>query len=360
MVRGGILNIEWSLLVPVFVLVVLSLATLFSINVNFFRTQITYLIISLFAFVFFSNFNYKIFKLYAVPIYVVSIILLLIVLIIGFESRGAVRWIDIFGLRIQFSEILKPFLAISFSSYLASNRETSFKNLFSIFCLILPVVFLVFIQPDLGNALIFLIVAVLTLIIAGFPFFWFIGGFFAFIATTPLIWHFLHDYQKQRISTFLNPTHDPLGTSYNTIQAVMAVGSGMFFGKGLGEGTQSMLRFLPERHTDFIFATISEEFGFLGSIVIIASLIFLLYKFYVIYSNSSEDFCKIFVACSFFLILVQLFFNIGMNVGIVPVVGVTLPFVSYGGSSILSNFILLGFISSISKNFRNKDTLEIR
>lgn len=360
MKKVGVLNIEWSLLIPVFVLVALSLATLFSINIVYFRSQLTYLIIAVFAFIFFANVNYNLFKQYFLFIYVISFITLLFVLLLGIESRGALRWIDIFGLRIQFSEILKPFLAVSFSSALANSKNFSFKSFFRILCFLFPIAFLVYIQPDLGNALIYAIVVFFTLIVFGFPIWWFMLGAFAVLVTFPIFWKILYDYQRQRVLTFLNPAKDPLGTSYNAIQSIMAVGSGMLLGKGLGEGTQSSLRFLPERHTDFIFATLAEEFGFIGGLVVILSFAFLLYKIFLIFKDSPDKFCKIFSSCCFFLILISLFINIGMNIGLLPIVGVTLPFVSYGGSSILANFIMLGFLSSIGKNLKIKDALEIK
>lgn len=360
MKRIGVLNIEWSLLVPVFILIVLGLTTLFSINIAYFKSQLTYLIISIFAFIFFANVNYNVFKQYFVQIYIISLITLIFVLLLGIESRGALRWVDIFGLRIQFSEILKPFLAVSFSSFLASTKNLSFQSFFRTFCFLFPITLLVYIQPDLGNALIYLLVVIFTLLVFGFPFWWFIFGFFVLLVAFPFLWQILHEYQRQRVLTFLNPTKDPLGTSYNIIQSIMAVGSGMLLGKGLGEGTQSSLRFLPERHTDFIFATLAEEFGFVGALVILLAFALLLYKIFFIFKNSREKFCKIFSSCCFFLILIPLFINIGMNVGLIPIVGVTLPFVSYGGSSILASFILLGFLSSISKNLKTKDALEIR
>lgn len=357
--RNGVFSIDWGIFIPVIVLVVLGLTTLFSINFSFFKTQLIYVIFSILVFIIFSNVNYKILQFYSLPIYITSIIVLFFVLILGIESRGAVRWIDIFGVRIQFSEIFKPFLLVSFASFLNGLKNYSFKNFLIIIALLFPVVFLIYLQPDLGSALIYAGVALFTLITFGFPFLWFLVGFILLAFLFPFIWHFLHDYQKQRVLTFINPTRDPLGSSYNVIQSMVAVGSGMFFGKGLGEGTQSALRFLPERHTDFIFATFSEEFGFVGGLVMILSFAFLLYKIFLIFSNSDDKFCKVFSMSAFFLLLIQFFFNIGMNVGLLPIVGVTLPFVSFGGSSILSNFILLGFLSSISRSYKNKKILEI-
>ena len=144
------------------------------------------------------------------------------------------------------------------------------------------------------------------------------------------------------------------------MQAVIAVGSGMFLGKGLSQGTQSTLRFLPERHTDFIFATISESLGFVGGVVVILSFLFLFYRIYRIVESTQDEYTKIFCFGAFSLLLIQFFVNIGMNIGLLPIVGITLPFVSYGGSSLLSNFILLGLLQAIGKESRNNDFLEIR
>lgn len=350
-------KLDLGLVVPALVLLILSLATLFSLNIDLFKNQAFFAGLSLIALIFFSQVNHRIIRFYGLPIYIISIILLFIVLLIGSESRGATRWIEIFGSRLQFSEVLKPFLAISLASFLSTRKNTSFANLVLPFILLLPIFILIFLQPDLGNALIYVGVLIFTLIFFGFPLRYLIGGAAILVFTLPFIWNLLYEYQRQRILTFINPSSDPLGTSYNAIQSIIAVGSGMLMGKGLGQGTQSGLRFLPERHTDFIFATISEQLGFIGGVLILASFGFILYRIFVIYENSN-DFSKIFAGTAFFLILIQFFVNVGMNVGLLPVVGVTLPFVSYGGSSLLSSFILLGLLSSIEKS-EKEEVLEI-
>lgn len=357
--RADYLNIDWQLVIPAVVLSILSLTTLFSIDFGFFRNQFTYFFLSFFFFFFFSKSHLKVLQSYGFTIYIVSIIMLVFILLLGVESRGATRWLSIFGWQIQFSEILKPFLALSLSSFLVKNG-IRFKTFFLTFCLFLPIGFLIYIQPDLGNALIYLLIILFTLLAFGFPFLWFIGAFIPFLFVSPLVWHFLKDYQKQRLLTFINPTYDPLGTSYNAIQSIIAVGSGMFFGKGLSEGTQSGLRFLPERHTDFIFATLSESLGLVGSMIVLIAFASLLYRIFSIFNRSHDSFDKAFSLCAFFVILVQMFVNIGMNIGILPVVGVTLPFVSYGGSSLVANFILLGFLSSIQSDIKKENALEIR
>lgn len=357
--RGRALDIDWMLVTPVLVLVFLSLATLFSINFSLFKTQLFFLIVSIFAFVFVSQADHKVIRYYSLPIYIVSLLILVLILILGIQSRGAVRWFDIFGWRIQFSEIFKPFLAISLSAFLI-KRQPNFKTLALVLIYLMPVVFLIYRQPDLGNATIYFLVAMLSLVVYGFPIIWFVAGTFAFLGVLPFFWNFLHEYQRQRVLTLFNPASDPLGTSYNAIQSIIAVGSGMFFGKGFGQGSQSFLRFLPEQHTDFIFATLSEEFGFLIALIVVLSFVFLLYRIFLIFTNSPDKFCRILSCVLFFFILVQAFVNMGMNIGIVPVVGVTLPFVSYGGSSLLSSFIILGILSSISRTSKREEVLEIR
>ena len=357
--KRSLFSIDWGLISPVIVLVILSLTTLFSIDFSKFLSQFIFFIIGIFAFLFFSQTNHNTVKLYTSPIYIASIVLLIIVLVIGTETRGSVRWLEFFGFRVQFSEILKPFLAISLSFYLSSRNNQTFKTLFLATCFLMPIVFLVFLQPDLGNALIYVLVAVITFIIFGFPLRFFLAGLIFVSILSPVIWKFLHDYQKARILTYFNP-NDPQGTSYNAIQSVIAVGSGMLIGRGLGLGTQSGLRFLPERHTDFIFATLSETLGMVGAIFVVITFAFLLYRIFVIFSNQEDLFGKVFSIVAFSLIFIQFFINIGMNIGIIPIVGITLPFVSYGGSSLLSSFILLGMLSSLSKTDVSKKVLEIR
>lgn len=353
-------RIDWWLLVPVGLLLIISLTTLFSLNSQFFVNQLFTLSIGLTAFFVFSQIPYEIFKRLSLPIYAISVLLLIIVLIIGIESRGSVRWVYIFGFPLQFSEILKPFLSLSFASFLAQGTNRSVKTYLMSLALLSPIFFLIALQPDLGNALIYVLAAGIVLIVYGFPWKWFGATALPFLLASPVLWHFLHDYQKNRILTFMNPTSDPLGTSYNVIQAMIAVGSGMVMGKGLSQGTQSGLRFLPERQTDFIFASLSEGLGFFGALIILMCFLALCYRIYRLFRRIDDEFSRTFAVCTFSFILIHFFVNIGMNVGLLPIVGVTLPFVSYGGSSLLSNFIFLGILSSIASSHRRRPVLEIR
>lgn len=357
--RKALLNINYGLLSPVLILVIFGLTTLYSLDLVLFKNQVISLIIGIIFYIFFSWIDYRAIKFFSFPIYIIAIISLVILLIIGAETRGSVRWIGFFGYGIQFSELLKPFLGISLACFLSSKDNYSFRTLFSIVCFLIPIAFLVFLQPDLGSALVYVFTTIFVLISFGFPFRFFLFGLVGLLIMSPVFWNILHDYQKQRILTFLNP-NDPLGVSYNAIQSVIAVGSGMLLGRGLGLGTQSSLRFLPERHTDFIFATLSEELGLIGGLILILAFIFLLVKIFMIFKEQGDLFCKIFTMIVFFIIFIQFFINIGMNIGILPIVGITLPFVSYGGSSLLSSFILLGILNSMDRGSVSRKVLEIK
>jgi rod shape determining protein RodA len=354
------LKIDFWLLAPVAVLVLISLTTLLSVNVAFFQYQLFSLFVAVCAFFFFSQVDIGFLKQLKLPIYLLSLVLLGIIFFLGFESRGAVRWIEVFGVSIQFSEILKPFLSIAFAAFLADKQYPKKRSFFAAILLLLPVVLLINFQPDLGSALIYAGAGFFAVLVSGFPLWWFGLAVAPLIIASPFLWNMLHDYQRQRILTFIHPTSDPLGTSYNAIQAIIAVGSGSLFGKGLSEGTQSGLRFLPERHTDFIFATLAEGLGFIGAGIVILAVLFLGYRIYLIFRMTNDTFTKIFSACAFGFFIIQAVINIGMNIGIVPIVGVTLPFVSFGGSSLVASFIFLGLLSSLSVSQREKRVLEIR
>lgn len=358
--KRKLFRIDWLLIAPVIVLIIFSLTILYSINPLFFRGQLTGLIIGILAFLFFSQINLALLVSFAKPIYISALILFFIILILGIESHGAIRWVDIAGIRLQFSEIYKPFLAISMAAFLTRRNSTQLKSFFLFFLMLMPLVFFLALQPDLGNALIYIGVGILTLLIYGYPIRWFLLLLVPVLFSTPFLWLALHDYQRQRIMTFLHPKNNALGSSYNVIQATIAIGSGMLTGRGLGQGTQSGLRFLPERQTDFIFATLSEGLGFVGSMVIILALFLTCYRMYVIYAHAEDPFYKILSACLLSFLIVHIFVNIGMNVGLLPIVGITLPFVSLGGSSLLANMIIVGILSNISTMQRRRDVLEIR
>lgn len=345
---------------PVIILIIISLTTLASINPVYLRSQSISLIIGIVAFFLLSHINFKALSILKMPFYISSVILLVLVLFAGIESRGSVRWVELFGIRFQFSELLKPVIAISFASYLSELHIKSFKSFLKMNLLMLPILLLIYFQPDLGSAIIYAAVFYLVLLTVGYSYKWFALLLVPLISISPLFWNLLHDYQKQRIITFLDPLHDPAGASYNSIQAIIAIGSGMFMGKGMGDSTQSGLRFLPERQTDFIFATISEGLGFVGSILLLTAFLFLFFRLFKIFTETNQIFDKVIVLSCFYFIFVQFIFNVGMNLGLLPVVGITLPFVSFGGSSLISNFIFLAMVNSIYFEHKKKQILEIR
>src|SRR3989338_4216289 len=354
------LRIDIWLFVSALSLLIIGLAGIFSLSPDLFKAQLLFSVLAILVFLFFSQINYHSLRNYSFIIYIFSLIILFMLLLIGIETRGSVRWFEFLGFRIQFSELLKPFLSLALASFWASKNNYSLKLFFLVLVLFLPICFLIFLQPDLGNAIIYFLATIFIMFTFGFPLRYFLASLLLMVASFPIFWKFLREYQKQRLLTFFHFNVDPLGTSYNAIQSIIAVGSGMITGRGFGQGTQSTLRFLPERHTDFIFATLSEELGFIGSLVILAAFGFLFYRIYLIYKNSDSSFSKVFSQAAFFLLLVQFFMNIGMNIGIMPIVGVSLPFMSYGGSSLLSSFIFLGFLSSMSKGVDSKEVLEIK
>lgn len=352
-------RIYFPLLVPVLLLVGISLVTLYSIDISLFKQQLIGLVLSLGIYFIFLNIDYKIFNYFSKQLYIGILLALFLIFIIGIEAKGAVRWIDIFGLRIQFSEVLKPFFIIVLAHFLSRNASHSLGKFVTSLALLFPIFFLVLRQPDLGNAIIYFAAALCMMLCYGFPFRYFAALLGLIIVPMPLFISLLKDYQRDRIFSFFNASADPFGSSYNSIQSLISIGSGGFHGKGLGQATQSILRFLPERHTDFIFATISESFGFIGGVAILILFVFLLTQIYKIAVSAVDEFSYLTSIGIFFIILIHVFLNIGMNLAVLPIVGITLPLVSYGGSSLLTNFIMLSILSSIRSEEKKGKIFEI-
>jgi len=343
-----------QLLAPPIILVIISLFTLYSIDPTFASRQAISLALAIAAFILFSRIDYSILGFFSKYIYLIMIISLILLLFLGPEVRGSVRWFDIFGLRIQVSEIIKPFFITSLAYYLASNKSRSIFQYLSNIALVSPIVLLTLLQPDLGSAIILAGVAAFMILMHAFPIKYLVTTAVLLALPLPLIYNFLlHDYQRNRITSFLNATEDPFGTSYNSIQALISVGSGKIMGKGFGEATQSILQFLPEHHTDFIFASISESLGFVGASIVLLLFAYFLYKLLQISADTKNEFSRLILYGIFALFLIHILFNIGMNLALLPVVGITLPFVSYGGSALITTGILLGIVRSI---MQRKDT----
>jgi len=302
--------------------------------------------------------NLKIFYKYAYLIFILSLLLLFSVEIIGVFGKGASRWIRVFGFSIQPSEIIKVTIVIALAKYyhnLKFEKIGNPLNLFIPLLIILLPFLLVLIQPDLGTALSILLLGIFILFAAGVKIWKFILGIFLLLGSIPILWNFVvKTYQKDRIISFLNPESDPLGRGYQLIQSKIALGSGGKIGKGFLQGTQSYLEYLPEKQTDFIFTLIGEEFGFLGTIFIIILFIFVITICFYISIKSSHIFGRIIALGFGSNLFIYVILNISMVSGLMPVVGIPLPLISYGGTVMLSIMISMGMILNIDLNYNLK------
>ena len=299
-----------------------------------------------------SLIDIKLIYKYAYLIFILSLLLLVSVEIIGVLGKGATRWIRIFGFSIQPSELVKITIILALAKFYHDIKFENIKKIsflfFPFLILIIPFIFVV-IQPDLGTSIMVLISGILPVLISGFPVSYQIIGIVTILLSTPFIWMNLLDYQKQRVLTFFDPGSDPLGTGWNIIQSQIAVGSGSLFGKGFLQGTQSQLNFVPESHTDFIFAVVAEEFGLFGVMGLFLVYLLLAFRLVMIAKNSNFLFVKLVAGTFIFLLLTYVAFNTAMVVGILPVVGMPLPFLSQGGTALIINMIMIGIILSFRK-----------
>jgi rod shape determining protein RodA len=281
-------------------------------------------------------------------VFAAGILLLLAVLIEGEISGGAQRWLDLYFVRFQPSEMMKLAVPMMVAWYLADAPlpPNRFQLLASSVMTIVPTLMIIK-QPDLGTALLIASAGFFVLFLAGLQ--WRLLTILGVIAAAaaPLLWHFMHDYQRQRVITFLNPQNDPLGAGYHTIQAEIAIGSGGLFGKGWLNGTQSQLDFLPERSTDFIFAVLSEEFGFIGIGVLFMCYTVIVIRGALIAVQAQDTFTRLLAGSLSMTFFVYVIVNTGMVTGLLPVVGVPLPMISYGGTSIVTLMAGFGILMSI-------------
>lgn len=297
------------------------------------------------------EFYYKI----ATPFYIITLLLLVVVEVAGHTGMGAQRWINLGFFKLQPSELMKIAIVLELARYFSI---TPLENIRTIKGILIPAVIvsapvgLIMIQPDLGTSLMILFCAVVLFYLAGVQWWKFALAGGAIAAAAPVLWHFLHNYQKNRILTFLNPERDPQGAGYHIIQAKIALGSGGLWGKGYLSGTQSHLNFLPEKHTDFIFTMFSEEFGMLGgAFILFLNLLLVSYGYWFAFRiHNANYFGKMVILglnTNYFL---YVFINIAMVIGLLPVVGVPLPLMSYGGTVIISVMASFGIMLSFYAN----------
>lgn len=365
---GKILRLDWILITAVFLLLGVGLLALYSISVSekidsgemtFFGKQFVAFVLGVVMMFVFSVIDYHNFKSHSKTIYFLMLIFLLLVLIKGNLIRGTTGWISIGFLNFQPVEVAKVLLILSLASFITKSKAVlgELTRLIASFLIAGVAIFLVLLQPDFGSALVLIAILITMLFLSGIEWKYLAGMFFLGLFSLIATWFLLADYQKNRIINFVNPENDPKGSGYNVIQSMVAVGSGGLKGKGLGHGSQSQLNFLPENHTDFIFAVIAEEFGVLGSGVVIVLLGVIFYRLKKIAQMAMDNLGYLIVAGCMAMFFVQVVINIGMNVGIMPVTGIPLIFLSYGGSSLVVSFVTIGIINNIfSVSRRNIET----
>ena len=288
----------------------------------------------------------------AYPFYAVILLLLIGVEIFGDTNMGAQRWLDLGIISIQPSEFMRFALIMALARYYQATHGDEISHLFN---LVVPTiliglpVLLVIGQPDLGTAILLAICGLSVVFLAGVDYRYFLAGAIALAGSAPVAWSYLHDYQKERVLVFLDPERDPLGAGYHIIQSKIGIGSGGLFGKGLAQGTQSQLNFLPERHTDFIFSIFAEEMGFFGAVLLLLLFFITIFIIFYISGQLRHQFSRLTVAAFGFSLSIYAVLNLAMVTGMAPVVGVPLPFVSYGGTSLITFMAGMGVVLAMER-----------
>jgi rod shape determining protein RodA len=356
--RRMLMNIDWMLLLMVGGIVTWGLVTVYSATHgrlethldDFYLKQIYWFGAGLVLMLFVTLVDYQLLSRAAYPLLALGILLLVAVFLVGRVASGARRWLVFGPLTFQPSELVKVFLVLSFARYFTETRREGglrFRDLLIPLVMVVVPFALIAKQPDLGTALVLFFVASTLIFASGFPLkilMLITGGG---VIAMPIGWTFLKDYQKVRVITLLNPDFDPLGAGYHSWQSKIAIGSGGFWGKGWLAGTQSGLNFLPEKHTDFIFAVFAEEWGFIGTTALIVLYLILVLRGINIAYASKDRLGSLIATGVVAMLSVYILFNIGMTVGLTPVVGLPLPLFSYGGSSMLATMVAIGLLLNI-------------
>ncbi len=345
------LHIDLPLLVSLLLLSGLGLVVLYSAgnqSMELILRQLMRLGVAFFVMFAVAQINPDTLRNWSPWLYAIGIILLFAVLVLGDIGKGAQRWLNLGLFRFQPSEIMKVAVPLVIAWYLADAPlpPTRARLMIAIISILIPTLMIAK-QPDLGTAVLVGSAGGFVLLLAGIRWRLIFGTVLLLAASTPLAWHFMHDYQRQRVLTFLNPENDPLGTGYHIIQSTIAIGSGGFYGKGWLNGTQSHLHFLPESRTDFIFAVFSEEFGFIGVMLMLALYLFIIARGLHIANRAQDSFTRMLAGSLTLTFFVYVFVNIGMVSGLLPVVGLPLPLISFGGTSMVTLMAIFGILMSI-------------
>ena len=353
-------RMNFGLAIVVAILTLTGFMTLFSAGYSYpwrVADQARNILIAFFVLILFANVHPRYLMKLAVPLYAFGVFLLLATLVIGTTIKGATRWLNIGITQIQPSELMKVALPMMLAWYFHSRQDQTSPKDFAIAFLIIGIpVALIMKQPDLGTAILVAAAGLSVVFFAGLPWKWILIMVGSGLASLPLIWNFLlHDYQRQRVLTLIDPTSDPLGKGFHTLQALIAIGSGGVFGKGWMEGTQAHLDFIPERTSDFLFAVFSEEFGLIGNLFLLVMYFTLIVLSMKIAINASNTFSKLLAGAITVIFFTYTFVNMGMVSGILPVVGVPLPFMSYGGTALITLDTCTGMLMAIKKKKKYKD-----
>jgi len=345
------LHIDSTLLIAVLGVCAAGLVVLFSAageDLGVFLRQAARVGLALGVMVAVAQIPPRVLRVTAPFLYALGVLLLLAVMIKGDIAMGAQRWLDLGVVRFQPSEIMKIAVPLACAWFLHDRPlPPDFTTLCVLAVAILVPTLLIAEQPDLGTALLVAAGAMMVVLLAGLQLRYILGMAVLVVGAVPVVWHFLHDYQRQRVLTFLNPQTDPLGAGYHTIQSQIAIGSGGLFGKGYMNGSQAQLEFLPERSTDFIFAVIGEEWGLVGLFVLLALYLIVIARGLFIAAQAQDTFTRLIAGGLTLLFAVYVFVNSGMVAGLLPVVGVPLPLVSYGGTSMVTLMAGFGILMSI-------------
>ncbi len=358
MLNQNIKNLNFQIIFITLILIAVGMMNLYSAtsdggqNLTYWKAHLSRFFVGLVFVVFLLFIHYRILERFAYLAYALNILALVAVLVLGESVLGSTRWIFLGPLTIQPSEFMKITMVWTLAKYFHNDRR---RDSYGITSLWIPALLvglptgLIMVQPDLGTALILLVTSACMFIFIKINSRLLITISLAIIVFLPVAYKFiLKDYQRQRIISFINPQADPLGAGYNSIQSMIAIGSGKFLGKGFNQGTQSQLKFLPEQHTDFIFSVFAEEHGFLWSILLIILFFLFLFQGLRISSGSNDKFAMLFSLGLVIVFFSHIVINIGMSMGIMPVVGVPLPFMSFGGSYLVSCMIAVGVLANIS------------
>lgn len=351
-------RLDWMLLLIMLCLAAFGLVTLYAAvhqgGIGLWQRQVIYWLLGLSIFLGLCLIPIRLLALMTWPAYLCALLALMLVPILGEVQMGARRWLDLGVVNFQPSELMKWALMLLMAHWFASRHASDLRDLaMAMLFAVLPAGLIV-IQPDLGTTLLLLLSATVMVFAAGLPWRWAAYGGGAALVAMPLLWMNMHAYQKQRVLSFLHPEADPLGAGYHVIQASIAIGSGGVFGKGYLHGTQARLHFLPEQHTDFIFAVLAEEGGLIACGLLLLLYGLLIGRIVAIASRAATRFGAMLCIGVAAIFSLYVFINIGMVSGVMPVVGVPLPFVSYGGSALITMLAALGMVMRVHIESRDK------